>query len=126
MTSTISIPMAPAVFPAREWTDRNEVADLTELVRGREKELLAWLSPVVRRQSVTLDLSRVRRIDAAGVSALLSLYSSAQQAGHRFSVANLSPRVAEVLKLVGLERILILNRAAWKSDSGPRLEQTAA
>lgn len=113
MTSTFSIPMAPAVFPASEWADRNEVADLTELVRGREKELLAWLAPVVRRQSVTLDLSRVRRIDAAGVSALLSLYSSARHAGHRFTLANLSPRVAEVLKLVGLEHILLTHGAAW-------------
>lgn len=97
-----------------------------ELVCGREKELLAWLSPVVRRQSVTLDLSRVQRIDAAGVSALVSLYSSAQKAGYRFSVANLSPRVAEVLRLVGLERILSVHRAVWKSHSRTRLEQTAA
>jgi anti-anti-sigma factor len=101
-------------------------AEAIELVRGREKELLAWLFPVVRRQSVTLDLGRVRRIDAAGISALLSLYSSARQSGHRFGVANLSPRVAEVLKLVGLERILIFHRAAWKSDSGQHQEQTAA
>jgi hypothetical protein len=41
-------------------------------------------------------------------------------------VANLSPRVAEVLKLVGLERILLVHRRVWKSDSGLRLEQTAA
>jgi anti-anti-sigma factor len=97
-----------------------------ELVSGREKELLAWLSPVVRRQSVTLDMHSILRIDAAGVAALVSLYASAQQAGHRFSVANLSPRVAEVLKLVGLERILLVHRRVWKSDSGLRLEQTAA
>jgi len=126
MTSTISIPRAPAVFPASEWTDRNEVTDLTELVRGHEKELLAWLAPVVRRHSVTLDLSRVLRIDAAGVSALLTLYSSAQQSGHHFSVANLTPRVAEVLKLVGLERILRSRGAGRKSDSSSRLECTAA
>jgi anti-anti-sigma factor len=101
-------------------------AEAIELVRGREKELLAWLTPLVRRQSVTLDLGRVRSIDAAGISALLSLYASAQQTGHRFSVANLSPRVAEVLRLVGLERILLVHRRVWKSDSGLRLEQTAA
>jgi anti-anti-sigma factor len=101
-------------------------AEGIELVRGRDKELLAWLTPLVRRQSVTLDLGRVRSIDAAGISALLSLYASAQQAGHRFSVANLSPRVAEVLRLVGLERILLVHRRVWKSDSGLRLEQTAA
>ncbi|MGO9318128.1 MAG: STAS domain-containing protein [Terracidiphilus sp.] len=126
MTTMISIPMAPAVFPVSERNERNEVADQTELVLGHEKELLAWLSPVVRRQSVTLDLTRVRRIDAAGVSALLSLYLSAQQAGHRFSVANLSPRVAEVLRLLGLERILLCHGAARMSTSSPCLEQTAA
>ena len=97
-----------------------------ELVSGREKELLAWLSPIVRRQSVTLDMHSILRIDAAGISALLSLYASAQQTGHRFSVANLSPRVAEVLKLVGLERILLVHRRVWKSDSRRRLEQAAA
>jgi anti-anti-sigma factor len=101
-------------------------AEAIELVLGREKELLAWLSPLVRRQSVTLDLGLVRTIDAAGISALVSLYSVAQQTGHRFSVANLSPHVAEVLRLVGLERILSVRRAARKSDSGLRMEQTAA
>src|ERR1035437_6147264 len=94
-------------------------AEGIELVRGRGRAL-------VRRQSVALGLGRVRSIDAAGISALLSLYASAQQAGHRFSVANLSPRVAEVLRLVGLDGILLIRRAGWKSDSGGRLEQTAA
>ena len=126
MTNMISKPKAPPGFPASERTDRNEVTDVLELVLGREKDLLAWLSPLVRRQSVTLDLGRVRSIDAAGIAALVSLYASAQQAGHRFSVANLSPRVAEVLKLVGLEQILLVRRAACKTNISSRLEQTAA
>jgi len=120
MTTTILNPISNAAASA------GQRAEVIELVRGREKELLVWLTPLVRRQSVTLDLSRVQRIDAAGISALVSLYSSAQQAGHRFSVTHPSPRVAEVLALVGLERILIFHRAAWKSPSDPRLEQTAA
>jgi anti-anti-sigma factor len=120
MATTILNPMSNT-----EASD-GQTAEMIELVRGREKELLEWLLPLVRRQSVTLDLGRVRRIDAAGVSALVSLYSIAKNSGHRFSVANLSPRVAEVLKLVGLERILSIHGAAWKRRSGPRLEQTAA
>ena len=99
---------------------------LTELVRGSDRRLLEHLEPLVRRQSLNLDLASVQRIDAAGISALVSLYSIAQQAGHRFSVANLSPRVAEVLKLVGLERILLCRGAAWKNHSSLRLAQTAA
>ncbi len=104
----------------------NRQPEVIELIRGRENELLRWLAPVVYRQNVTLDLGQVRRIDAAGISALVSLYSSAQQSGHRFTVANVTPRVAEVLKLVGLERVLLSRGAAWKNHSGLRLAQTAA
>jgi anti-anti-sigma factor len=101
-------------------------AKVTELVRGCEKEFLAWLMPLVRRQSVTLDLGSVERIDAAGIAALVSLYASARQTGHGFSIAHPSPQVAKVLALVGLERILVANRAGLKSTSGRGFEQTAA
>lgn len=120
MTTTILIPTSEQAAPDAQ------SAEVVELTRGREKELLAWLAPMVRRQSVTLDMHAIQRIDAAGISALVSLYSSARQAGHRFSVMHPSPRVAEVLKLVGLERILIFHRAACKNPSSPRLVQTAA
>ena len=120
MTTTILNPISKAAASS------GQPAEAIELVHGREKELLAGLTPLVRRQSVTLDLGRVRSIDAAVIAALVSLYASAQQAGHRFSVANLSPRVAEVLKLVGLYRILLVHGVARKIPSGLRLEQTAA
>jgi anti-anti-sigma factor len=120
MTTAILNPINNAAASA------GQTVEMIELVRGREKELLYWLTPLVRRQSVTLDLGSVQRIDAAGISALVSLYSCAHRAGHCFSVANVTPHVAEVLRLVGLERILTTNRVAWKSTSGQRLEQTAA
>ena len=120
MTKTILNPTSKSA------ASNDQPAEVIELIRGREKELLAWLAPLVCRQSVTLDLGRVQRIDAAGISALVSLYSNAQNAGHRFSVANLSPRVAEVLTLVGLERILSVHPAIWERPSGSRLERTAA
>jgi anti-anti-sigma factor len=120
MTGSISNPMGRTIVSA------SEQADLTELILGREEGLLAWLSPLVRRESVTLDLGSVKRIDAAGIAALLSLYSSARKARHRFSVSNLSPRVAEVLSLVGLERILLFLLAVRKAHSSQRFERTAA
>jgi|CZKF01.1.fsa_nt_gi anti-anti-sigma factor len=120
MTTTILNPINMLAATA------SQQPEAIELIRGREKDLLAWLSPLVRRQSVTLDLGRVRCIDAAGIAALVSLYASAQKSGHRFNVANLSPRVAEALRLVGLERILTTQRAGWKRASSQRLEQTAA
>ncbi len=132
MTGTVSNPMQTAIFPAGELTEMTAPAQLTEqanmaeLVRGSEQGLLAWLSPLVRQQSVTLDLRSVTRIDAAGIAALISLYCTASQAGYSFTVANPSPHVAEILALVGLDRVLLSQRAFWNDNSGQCFESTAA
>jgi anti-anti-sigma factor len=80
---------------------------LTELVRGNDRELIEEMTPVVRQQSVALDLKKVDRIDAAGITALISLYGQARDAGHSFAVANPTTHVKEILSLVGLDRILL-------------------
>jgi anti-anti-sigma factor len=132
MTGTMSNPMQSAIFPAGELTEMSgsthltEQANMAELVRGSEQGLLAWLSPLVRLQSVTLDLRSVERIDAAGIAALISLYSAASQAGHSFTVANPAHHVAEILTLVGLDRILLPERSFWDSDSCHCFESPAA
>jgi len=97
-------------------------SDLHELVRGQERALVDRLIPVVREQSVTLDLAHVERIDAAGIAALISLYGCARDAGHQFNVINASHRVAEILAIVGLDRILISCRTA----PAPRQEECFA
>ena len=126
MTGTISNPMHTAIFPAGERAGVTEMAELTELVRGNELGLLARLTPQVRRQSLTLDLSQVQRIDAAGIAALISLHANAYEAGHCFNVVNPTSHVAEILALVGLERILLSRNAGDKSHSGPLFECPAA
>jgi len=78
-----------------------------DLVRGSEHKLMARLAPLVRRQSVALDLGQVKRIDAAGVAALVSLYRGAREAGHSFTVCNPTRRVEEVLALFGLDQVLV-------------------
>jgi anti-anti-sigma factor len=115
-------------FPSGEPTEQpgqpepnrlTQVAGLAELVRGNEQILLAQLSPLVRRQDMTLDLCAVERIDAAGIAALIALYAAAREAGYRFTVANPSPHVAEILTLVGLERILVSHNAVINSHCAP-------
>ena len=101
-------------------------AQLTELVRGSDQRLIDQIDPLVRRQSVSLDLNSVERIDAAGIAALISLYRIASEAGHRFSISNATPHVAELLALVGLDRILMSHNAKQSSHSGSRLAQNAA
>lgn len=88
---------------------------LTDLVRGNDHRLLDRLTPLVRRQSLSLDLSAVQRIDAAGIAVLIALYRAAHEAGHSFTVSNSSPRVAKTLALVGLDRILLSQNAALSS-----------
>jgi anti-anti-sigma factor len=121
MTGTISIDTA--IFPASEYTGPTELA---ELVRGSEQALLARFAPLVRRQSVTLDMSSIERIDAAGIAALISLYVGARDAGHSFTVVNPSPHIAEILALVGLERILLSRNLTAKSQSDPEFYRSAA
>ena len=109
--------------------DRLQVAvedGMTELVRGEETQLVERLAPLVRRRSLTLDLGRVERIDAAGIAALITLYADACKAGHRFSVCNASPRVMQILALVGLDRILLSSDADEEMHCGAELAQSAA
>lgn len=89
-----------------------EPAGITELVRGTDQRLVAYFAPIVKRQSVALDLGKVERIDAAGIAALITLYTDALHAGHAFAVCNLNTHVAEILSLVGLASILVSKDAA--------------
>lgn len=103
-----------------------EAGELTELVRGYDRSFVEQMAPLVRSQSVSLDLSSVRRIDAAGIAALISLYRIAYEAGHCFSVSHAAPHVAELLSLVGLDGFLLAHPAQPVAQPCPRMEQTAA
>jgi anti-anti-sigma regulatory factor len=83
------------------------IETLTELVRGNDQLLLEHYMPLVRKASISLDFTSVRRVDAAGVSALLALYTTSQKAGHRFGVINASTRVVQMLALLGLDGLLL-------------------
>jgi anti-anti-sigma factor len=78
-----------------------------ELVRGTEAQVIRELLPRVRQESIALNLSGVKRIDAAGIAALITLYCSSVAAGRDFSVIAPSPHVLELLQIVGLESILV-------------------
>ena len=84
-----------------------EPEGMTELVRGNEAQFLERIAPLVRVRPVLLDLCGVERIDAAGVAALITLYRTACEAGRRFGVMNPKPHVAEILALLGLDRVLM-------------------
>lgn len=106
---------------ATRLVEAGERGETVELVRGREQMLLDRLTPMVQRESVALDLGSVERIDAAGLAALITLYCDACKAGHTFSVARPGRHVREILRVVGLDRILLA-----REESAMRYEQSAA
>lgn len=99
---------------------------VNSLVRGAETDLLQQVLPLVRRQSVSLDLGRVERIDAAGIAALITLYRAACAAGRRFGVTNPRPHVREILILVGLDRFLMPEDPAQDCCPQAEMAQSAA
>lgn len=99
---------------------------ITELVRGTERRLVERLTPLVRQKHVILDLADVERIDAAGISALITLYCEACKAGQKFSACNAAPRVHQILGLVGLDHILLAECPDEETPEHAALAQTAA
>ena len=92
--------------------------------------MIAELMPRVKKESVALDLSQVERIDAAGIASLITLYCCAVEAGTEFCVVDPSHHVLELLRIVGLESILVADDQGCCSKSTPpnrpRLDRTAA
>ncbi len=118
MTSAMYDTAVPVVIEA------GEPGEAMELIRGSEQNLLARLAPLVRQESVWLDLNAVERIDAAGLAVLIALYCDACKAGHSFTVFNPRRHVREILALVGLDRVLLPREDARAQQ--PQLEQSAA
>lgn len=87
-------------------------AEITELVRGTDHLLVARIAPMVQQCDVAVDFSHIRRIDAAGIAALITLFHCARQSGHTFAVCHVAPRIDEILRLVGLEDILVCHEIA--------------
>lgn len=92
---------------SRQNSNTHFLVEIRELIKGQEQALLEEVKPILLGQSVCLDLSQTERIDAAGLAALVSLYCEARKAGHEFAVINPRARVARVLALVGLDRMIM-------------------
>ena len=98
------------------------VAVHCELVRGTEALVMLELLPRVKRESIALDLSDVARMDAAGIAGLISLYCTSMESGTHFSVVAPSPHVLELLRIVGLDSILLVDQFSEHSSSGSNLK----
>jgi anti-anti-sigma regulatory factor len=105
---------------------KDVVLRMKELVRGQEHGFLEELAPRVVQESLDLDFGAVERIDAAGLAALITLYTDACKAGRTLTVSRPSRHVREILELVGLDRILLASPDAGRAYGRMQLQGTAA
>ncbi len=105
---------------------RNVVLRIKELVRGQEQRFIEELAPTVVRENVALDFGEVERIDAAGLAALITLYTDACKAGHTLTVSRPNHHVREILQIVGLDRILVVQPGAEPGLGCMQLQGSAA
>ena len=115
--------LAPSTLPP---TTTRLVCRQTELVRGVEQALVDEVAALLRAGSVLLDLDRVERIDAAGLAALITLYTDACKAGHTLTVSRASRHVREILQLVGLDRILMARPEGGCAFGNMNMQESAA
>jgi anti-sigma B factor antagonist len=56
--------------------------------------------------SVTLDCSQLDYISSAGIGLLIELHKRLQSSGHQLTLVNLLPRVRNIFRYAGLDRLL--------------------
>ncbi len=58
------------------------------------------------RESVRLDCSELDYISSAGIGVLIELYKRLQTSGHTVTLVNVLPRVRNIFRYAGLDRLL--------------------
>jgi anti-anti-sigma factor len=76
------------------------------LVLSLEAETLRYLTMARQEQHVLLEMSRVGRIDAAGLGLLVQLHQSAQKRRATLVIANPSLRTHQLITLTSLDQVL--------------------
>jgi anti-sigma B factor antagonist len=78
------------------------------IVLGEESAKLRSVvkAAIEKSKRIVLDVSDISFIDSAGVGLLASLHTSAQMAGGVLKLANLSPRMQDMLQITRLYIIL--------------------
>lgn len=80
----------------------------SDLVRGKEQQLLSVALPLIEQNDLTIDMSRVHSLDAAGIGTLVYLLQCAERNENQLLLVNASPRVHELLSIVHLDSLLFV------------------
>jgi len=88
------------------------------IVLGVEAETLRCMATSRSERHLLLELSRISRIDAAGLGVLVELHRWAQQRSATLTIANPSPPAHKLIALTGLDRVLHLCGTDGAADCG--------
>ncbi len=99
------IKLSQRILPAGE-----AVADIGgELDIATAEMAVKYVGQIIDRHHgpVVVDLTSLRFCDARGLSALLRMFSYAEQAGRPFRLASPSPSLTKLMRIAGLDRRLL-------------------
>jgi anti-anti-sigma factor len=79
-----------------------------QLVCGNEADALqiTFCRLLASTRHITLDLHNVRKMDCAGLGALVSCMTVARQQGKSFDLCFVPPQISNMIRVTGLHRVL--------------------
>ena len=97
------------------------------LVAGGGALQLRGLSRQFINQHIEVDLSEVSAVDAAGLGSLVCLYNQVGSSGGKLALVNVPARIAQLLRLAGLDHFFwpAEQRLALASERGREQEKDA-
>jgi anti-sigma B factor antagonist len=84
--------------------------------RAAQDSLLGLIGNAGWAGKVLLNLSEAEYIDSSGLAWLIAWYREAEQAGGTLALCEVPPRIADVFRLCGLDRVF----AIWPEESAAR------
>ena len=82
-----------------------QCAEMDEDLTRQMQEGILQVAGKARHLSMVLDLSKVEFLPSVSIGALVSLLTEFKQAGQRFVLAGLQPRIREVLAVARLDEV---------------------
>jgi anti-anti-sigma factor len=91
-----------------------------QLVCGHEAEALrATMNRLFKSaEHITLDLSSVRKMDCAGLGALVACMAFARQHGKQFELCFIPSRIWNMITVTGLHRVLAMAQVSKETAIG--------
>jgi anti-sigma B factor antagonist len=82
------------------------------MTMGTQLQRLEWLVDEIikeKKSRVVADLSGIAYLDSSAIGVLVACQSGLKNAGGQFRLAAVTERVAKILKLAGVERVLLID-----------------